>query len=1679
MKTKKPLSHRILAIFLLLNFLPGIFPLNYLWASNNGPTAPEATSFEPVDATDMVNLVTGDFSYVLPLLNVPSPEGGYPLALSYHGGIAMEQEASWVGLGWNLNPGAVNRNVNGYPDDWGKTNVSEFFYDNGWEEKFYEFGIGATIYGVDVGLGASWGSNRSLGGYVSAGYKGAKVTAGTNGWGVGYGYEALNLGFGSNGFNIGLNYGMSVANNVNVGGEVNYNSKSGFSVGIGAIKNSGRYTSGIGKGVMKSQSVGINFSSEGISTNFRINGNNAGINNFTNSISNGDYHAKISRGGFELPLYVFYIKYGHNKVRYSLFKYNNLYTTGMLYPYHANLTKEDNSSYLLYENNFMDVNTILPYRDSTNPNDINESDYYNEKNNIVFPNYDNYVVNAQGLSGSIKPSTYKELILSARGRGEYNNDNLYNAFVTKPYDGWLDRYNDLGGYSHFYFENTYNSFLRIKKGNLYKPSNVTGSSDYEAYLFQTGGDYTYDTDYTPSGDKIMSGNRLRKGNFIQTFTNKQIRDGGLNGFIEASDLSRQNKETYNDEGIGAYRITTMDGKTYHYSLPVYNYEMFYKNFDNLSDEDEKFFEVQKRKPYATHWLLTAVTGPDYVDSNNNGVVDESDYGYWVEFEYGKWSDGYMWKGPREGYEVSEGNDGDTYSYYWGRKQVYYLDAVRTRTHTALFVKGLRDDGKSSSGLNKNNIYYSGGTFDYANNPKKFTDGDCCKPFAKPGDTLYRTNNTIQVLESKGWEGQSIENWAGRKSVLKYVDAPISMNLKLDKILILNNKDVVYSKNKGSLTSVLNGKIYINESYNNVQAHGYGSRVPVRFYENDPNLYVKKNLLKTFQTNIHTNILDKSDIVDQDLESHAEKIIAFNFNYELGKNSSNSNDINKGRLTLEKLNFKGKKGVQVIPSYDFSYYGSSIQYNKVNKDAWGYHKTYPQLWSLNQITTPLGGIIKVNYESDSYYAEAAYSEPKTFNEIVSVTQNSNIVTLNFPSSSPVANLYFKPGRYYNLKYTVKELREDNWGNCCSTTYNNKEKRVMVNEVGSNWVSIDTENQIYGLNTYEDGTCGNSGREETCVTSISIDGLIEDYTLINGLNGKSGGGLRVKSIQVLNAGKSMTTEYAYKNPITGKTTGITSYAPSKESKGIPYISEIPAPTVMYSSVTMSSKDDNNRVLGWSEYTFESLNPFSIENGYLYSLGDAFKVKEQQNQSFLNNTYQANKYTIYNKVANIGRLIEVISYNSKGQIIGKRKNNYKKAGLDANGELGVTQESYKGIKRVRKNGVNTYLINSSSKVSYPSVLASTSIMKGGFSQTTYMDKHDFLTGNLLESRTLMSDGTEYKVKSIPAYHKYLAMGGKVDNALNMNMLTQKAASFSYIKDGSIWKETGVGVATWKTWDNGIWRKHANYTWKGDLDTDGTLLNFSDNFDWSDPDASQATNWQLISKTTKYDNYSMPLEVQDINGNRASTKMGDKETKVFATGNAAYKAMFYSGAEDLNSHSSSGGVSKGTATVSTTAHTGKYALHTNAGAQAYKVTAQQSDDYKVSVWVYNNSSFANTRLNVGGTNLGYKASELVQAGNWKLLTFYPVINSGQTVYLTSTSGAVILDDFRMHPITSTMTSYVYNEWDELTYILGANNLATKYEYDQMGRLIRTYQEVIDYNGIGSGGFKMVSEHEMHYKNL
>ncbi|MDB5274750.1 MAG: hypothetical protein JWO58_3117 [Chitinophagaceae bacterium] len=106
------------ALFFVVNILLEAICPAMAWALTSGPSQPEYSSFEPVSTTNMVNEFSGDFNYNLPVVNIPGPNGGgYAMSLAYHSGASSEEEASWVGFGWTLNPGAINRGKQGVPDD--------------------------------------------------------------------------------------------------------------------------------------------------------------------------------------------------------------------------------------------------------------------------------------------------------------------------------------------------------------------------------------------------------------------------------------------------------------------------------------------------------------------------------------------------------------------------------------------------------------------------------------------------------------------------------------------------------------------------------------------------------------------------------------------------------------------------------------------------------------------------------------------------------------------------------------------------------------------------------------------------------------------------------------------------------------------------------------------------------------------------------------------------------------------------------------------------------------------------------------------------------------------------------------------------------------------------------------------------------------------------------------------------------------------------------------------------------------------------------------------------------------------------------------------------------------------------------------------------------------------------
>ncbi|HSC38948.1 MAG TPA: hypothetical protein VLD19_13795, partial [Chitinophagaceae bacterium] len=121
---------------------------------SNGPTQPEMQSFQSVNASNMVDLFSGDFSYNIPLLDV----GGYPINIHYSSGISMDQESSWVGLGWNINPGTISRNMRGLPDDFDGTDKVDKTLSMKDNKTIGVTGGGdLELFGLPLTLGASLG----------------------------------------------------------------------------------------------------------------------------------------------------------------------------------------------------------------------------------------------------------------------------------------------------------------------------------------------------------------------------------------------------------------------------------------------------------------------------------------------------------------------------------------------------------------------------------------------------------------------------------------------------------------------------------------------------------------------------------------------------------------------------------------------------------------------------------------------------------------------------------------------------------------------------------------------------------------------------------------------------------------------------------------------------------------------------------------------------------------------------------------------------------------------------------------------------------------------------------------------------------------------------------------------------------------------------------------------------------------------------------------------------------------------------------------------------------------------------------------------------------------------------------------------------------------------------------
>lgn len=1761
-------TNKWIATFFLAIFFPTLFPINVLYASNNGPNAPEAQSFEPVNATDMVNLASGDMSYVLPVMDV----NGFPVTLSYHGGVPLDLESSWVGLGWNLNTGAINRNTNATPDDWKGGNSLDFIRYRKSDE-IYNLNVGVGISQcAEVGVGMSWGSNKGVTGsvygtlslYGYAGVSGSIDTRGNYGVGLFGGYSSGGMTYGG---------GLGVSGNVN-GGETEY------SVGAG-VKTSGGLT------------IGLSTSLTGNGTTFSMGYSNQSMSGLsgsgsaslsTSSFSQGDWDVQSKGWYVPVQIYCFTVGFGKRKIKYTLEKsyskkgYGTLYSDSQA---NASDAKLADNVYNDYQNRFKYADSYDQTLPQSEKEFVGDYDLEREKLNFTYAGYDAYDVNATGISGVMKPKLLDNATLYGMG---YIGDNASTSDETKQ-----RVYYHNGNVSRRTFGTNTSTDIEFYFNGQFT-ENRTVSSLVPTY---NGSSIENNLTNTLSARSVLNNDRIQQGNFVEVFTNEQIRLGqaAASGLLNPNNIS-SSQRTYDrfiKDGIGGYKITAPDGKVYHFSLPVYHYEQVQRTIYKDNTE-ENVSEKRQYTPYATHWLLTAITGPDYFDVNGNRIADEADFGYWIRLDHGKWSDGYVWRNPTDkklkDYMTNiKGDIGskDFGFYNFGRKQLYYLDKIVSPTQTAYFVKDLRYD---SVGCDLN--YFFRGTS------------------SLPDDGL---NGGYYAVESDFTYKRQLQ-------------------LMLKSIVLVNNKDATQFEqniNNG------NNPLHLNTSGLTDYVDNYTINFSQGFSENSSNILI----------NQEQNVVDVKDFENFDY-SKAIKVVEFNHNYNLavkdhaytadnklsngspGVIQNNVNNPNHGKLTLKSIKFLGRDKFDYMPPYQFEYNGEFKNANqpyfaypanpivqKTNlmgntdipikniraKDDWGFSKDRPEAWTLTTIKTPTGSSIDFEHEEDDYYTEAFsrrwWSNGLQFNINSVDSQTFDIVINKDPLHTYNADEdfsfldYFSVGDVAFFDFFLCTVDEDwDFFTGCDELTNRidiNSQGLAVSSVSSNTLvfRISKSYIVQGQNTediYDTLFTLTNGFGDPYISSRGScpnpDNCHDGFNLVYKLlaskvpKDQTGGGLRVKSITLRDENNNRyKTSYCYNIPGTNKvknvgnykSSGITSYSPVKGTKYIPYQSELPSPGVMYEYVTLTAENQSAQTLGETRYRFYVLRPvvdifrpdieMKYDDGTMMFKADVLDYNTNNGyfNPDANKKIKAKALNVKVNTSLIGQFRSVEEFNSKGQLMSKVEKNYLSGeALKALADLpnsninkihrGSIKESFQSMKSIYTSNSNDEnpvlkerLMSISSKEDFASVLESTiSVSPHGKIIEKYSNT-DPMTGTFNTIETTTASGFLSKIERVPAYSKYHAMGSKTVNPSNKNMLTQEAMSIRSVKKPSgVWRAVAANITTWNdTWtyrneisgtdnvDNvrKVWRKYKSFTWKENVGADGafttTISNANSQFDWL-TNTPLSDKWQKLSEITRYTRWSLPIETKDINGNFASTKMADNNSKVLVSGNARYTEMYYSGAEFVKTGNLFDGEVKGAQfRTEIAAHTGEYSVKatsltdnvfevngSSGGTDYYTNAASYTSTfrpgkYKVSFWVYkaeNEQGLLPVPVESNGmllvNDVQIPVSEIVNAGCWQQMNFYfdiPANNQNNTVVVRAQqmTGKNFFDDFRMHPVASSISGFVYDlKTDELVATLDGNNLGYVFKYDKAGRVKAKYAEIVDEGSI-DGGFKILGQYKQNYKGV
>jgi hypothetical protein len=724
-------------ILLMISFpaLSGLFPEALSFFRQGGPMQPEFNSFTPTANDNITELFSGDLNYSIEVLNI----GGFPLKLYYNSDLKMQDEASWVGFGWNISTASINRFVRGIPDDFkGDKIIKEY---NIKKNRSYGIRTGTGLETAGIEDSANAGMDVSAG-LLYNNYYGFALTQSLD-----LTFDPLpkrnnNIGSIRLAYDINTQSGMEYIFGVRLSkglrsffGSANTNLSISSRSGLKAINTSFHFGASVPTKIARKFSLGafrtasrsaisvnnyarlphiaMPFKNSGESYTLKIGSAAAGMLFTYTYLTKYQNQEELTAPVLAYPAYGYlYTDEAHNNTR-ALLDINREKEGSFIFGISPNLALPVHT-YDLYMINCLGIQAqARPYRNGAaflHDPDMYETGTQVNKGTEIGKGISTHIGMNSGISSTTNfTGCWREMkteLLSqwAEARGKAKND---EALFFKI-QGEKSSMNS-ASYKQMIQNRKALRLIRNSAGIKSNISNIPVLDVRESrnilFSYQNAG-------------------RTQKFGFHKKITSYPCNTGRIHfpDNPQQIDFTNENRKKHH---IAEICITQADGSRFIFATPVYNNVLQELTFncsgnpvingivaldgENNSVRNKRgsnhYYESVSTGPHASSFLLNAILSSDYVDRTGNGITDD-DYGSAVKFNYSRYLKNYAWQSPREGAryqknKIADDQD-DMASYIRGEKEIWYLHSIETKTEIAFFILSEREDvigiGETSKGM---------------------------------------------------------------------------------------------------------------------------------------------------------------------------------------------------------------------------------------------------------------------------------------------------------------------------------------------------------------------------------------------------------------------------------------------------------------------------------------------------------------------------------------------------------------------------------------------------------------------------------------------------------------------------------------------------------------------------------------------------------------------------------------------------------------------------------------------------------------------------------------------------------------------------------------------------------------------------------------------------------------------